>query len=347
MEPASAIAAAPAPADAPAVPAAPADRFPNLFGAPKEGDESASGETIDAGKPTCRLWEALDDLKPKLSAPTQAERDAALFLAFIEPLYQAALLVVHPLSVLLTSFATRTPKLRHHPQRQMQIIAVSRWIHYQEQISTVSPSNETSTRVAVLRILERNGQGLRPDARQRLENQLTLLDTTYNGKPLLSDHPITPSSIQKWHATLYKDIAHDLSGLLPEEIGQWRTGPVEAGGAPPHYYPNNNIVGAAVKNLCGLIAAVSRHIDTTFPDESPRRLACVFSVAALVQFHFVDIHPFVDSNGRMCRFLSKYILDAVCPVPFPMYIDRTRYVKALVDGRQTSNVFHSPLLVRT
>jgi len=58
-----------------------------------------------------------------------------------------------------------------------------------------------------------------------------------------------------------------------------------------------------------------------------------FALAAFAQFHFVDIHPFIDGNGRMCRFLSKFILDSVCPLPFPMFPNRILYLEALVAGR--------------
>lgn len=45
------------------------------------------------------------------------------------------------------------------------------------------------------------------------------------------------------------------------------------------------------------------------------------------------MHPFVDGNGRMCRFLSKFILDSVCPLPFPMFPKRKPYLQALIVGR--------------
>jgi len=54
-----------------------------------------------------------------------------------------------------------------------------------------------------------------------------------------------------------------------------------------------------------------------------------FSIAAFLQFHFVDIHPYGDGNGRMCRILSKRLLDEVLLVPFPQFRSRENYIKAL------------------
>lgn len=52
----------------------------------------------------------------------------------------------------------------------------------------------------------------------------------------------------------------------------------------------------------------------------------VFALAAFAQFHFADIHSFTDRNGRI---ISKRILDWVCPIPFPQFIDRELYLKTL------------------
>jgi hypothetical protein len=64
-----------------------------------------------------------------------------------------------------------------------------------------------------------------------------------------------------------------------------------------------------------------------------RKIRYCLALAAFAQFHFVDIHPFNDGNDRMCRFISKHILDWVLPVPFPMFVDRDKYLMALEVGR--------------
>ncbi|KAJ3214295.1 hypothetical protein HK099_006946, partial [Clydaea vesicula] len=58
---------------------------------------------------------------------------------------------------------------------------------------------------------------------------------------------------------------------------------------------------------------------------------------------FLGTSPFEDGNGRICRFLSKRILDLILPVPFPMFRDREAYLLAIEDGRKESDPFLAPL----
>lgn len=46
----------------------------------------------------------------------------------------------------------------------------------------------------------------------------------------------------------------------------------------------------------------------------------------------------------MCRFLSKFILDWVLPLPFAMFRVRSDYISALVNGRKLDS-FYSPRLL--
>lgn len=77
-----------------------------------------------------------------------------------------------------------------------------------------------------------------------------------------------------------------------------------------------------------------------------KKLAYVFALAAFAQFHFVDIHPYQDGNGRLCRYISKRLLDAVLPFPFPMFRDRAAYIKCLEDGRKKPSADAPELLFK-
>ena len=68
--------------------------------------------------------------------------------------------------------------------------------------------------------------------------------------------------------------------------------------------------------------------------DANEHLRLVFALAAFAQFHFVDIYPFSDGNGRICRLISKLILDSILPVPFPMFISRENYIESLNSARQ-------------
>ena len=72
------------------------------------------------------------------------------------------------------------------------------------------------------------------------------------------------------------------------------------------------------------------------------RLGMVFKSAAWLMFKFVDVHPFGDGNGRLCRLLANYVLGTVTPFPVPIYlgevpgqIKREDYLDAIVKCRES------------
>jgi len=110
-----------------------------------------------------------------------------------------------------------------------------------------------------------------------------------------------------------------------------------------HLFPQHKLIPSLMKSLGLVCYDLAKYIGTQVTD---RHLLYTFALAAFAQFHFVDIHPFSDGNGRMCRYISKFILDRVLPVPFPMFLDRDVYLKALEEGRKSAldqapvNLFH-------
>jgi len=100
-----------------------------------------------------------------------------------------------------------------------------------------------------------------------------------------------------------------------------------------HVYPHHSVLAHNV-NALGFLNHQLWQWLAAQPLDGHRRLLHTFALAAFVQFHFVDVHPFEDGNGRMCRFLSKRTLDWVLPVPVPMFADRARYMRALIDARK-------------
>ena len=65
----------------------------------------------------------------------------------------------------------------------------------------------------------------------------------------------------------------------------------------------------------------------------------IFKISSWFIFEMLDLHPFGDGNGRLCRLLCSYLLSVVTPFPTPIYniwssSRKKDYVQALVDTRK-------------
>ena len=66
----------------------------------------------------------------------------------------------------------------------------------------------------------------------------------------------------------------------------------------------------------------------------------LFRLCAWLLFELLDLHPFSDGNGRLCRILGSYVLSVFTPFPTPIYNVWTQskkddYRQALVDARES------------
>ncbi len=101
-----------------------------------------------------------------------------------------------------------------------------------------------------------------------------------------------------------------------------------------HLFPHHSVIKEALNTLTVIVTAISGEIDKIDYDQRPiDKILALFALAAFTQFHFVDIHPYVDGNGRMCRFLSKYLLDSILPLDIPMFKDRATYLQTITSAR--------------
>lgn len=71
-------------------------------------------------------------------------------------------------------------------------------------------------------------------------------------------------------------------------------------------------------------------------------LYCLFKTCAWFLFEFLDLHPFSDGNGRLCRILCSYMLSKFTRFPTPMYNVWTNsckenYKDALVAARKSDD----------
>lgn len=91
-----------------------------------------------------------------------------------------------------------------------------------------------------------------------------------------------------------------------------------------------------VPELKGLVRKINARIDQV---QTPEQ---ILKLAACLHYHFVDIHPFADGNGRTARLLMNYIqMYHRQPLVKIFTEDRAEYLEALhlVDSGQGIEVF--------
>lgn len=153
--------------------------------------------------------------------------------------------------------------------------------------------------------------------------------------------PESTSVLLKWHKTLVGSNEEDHPGILRSQ-GAYTFSSINK--KDIHKYPNHKVLEKATENLCRGVWLMADSIAKK--KDSTEQLFYIFSLAAFFQFHLVDLHPFKDGNGRMCRIVAKQILDCFLPAPIPMFYKRKEYFRCLHEGRHGPDPrqSHIPLL---
>ena len=106
-----------------------------------------------------------------------------------------------------------------------------------------------------------------------------------------------------------------------------------------YYYANPEDMESAVVNLLDkynfLFDSCTKDGLTNFED-----LFDFFKTCAWILLELLDLHPFSDGNGRLCRILCSYSLSKLNPFPTPIYSVWTdspndAFIEALVEGRNS------------
>ncbi|MDP2437996.1 MAG: Fic family protein [archaeon] len=213
-------------------------------------------------------------------------------------------------------------------------VSVTRWIFATNKIEQ-SGLSESDTQAVV----EGKAALISPSqGKSEVLNTFELLKKEYNQDGTLPERLFDEFSLCNWHKELFKEV------LDPIDCGMFRKKMADASGIVTQFYLHHSLVPETVKKLCRTVSALSKTVNPANQLDKTK-IAGVFGLAAFSQFHFVDIHPFIDGNGRMCRYLSKRIIDEVCQVPFPMFDNRELYIESLIEGRKlTPGTTHHPLL---
>ena len=107
----------------------------------------------------------------------------------------------------------------------------------------------------------------------------------------------------------------------------------------PHFYPPPEKVESL---FFSLIDHHNIHMESLASETTTLgRVKHLFKCAAWLLFKFVDAHPFVDGNGRMCRLLANHVLSLITPFPVHLYHScrsnrsgRDDYINAIVRCRK-------------
>ena len=156
-----------------------------------------------------------------------------------------------------------------------------------------------------------------------------------------SDYGLIESSLlRETHRILMEDI--DLSNGKTKP-GEFSSAPrcVEFNGelySYPHYPKPGDMENAVYKLLDkynDMFDLCTRDGFKDFDD-----LYYLFKTCAWLLFELLDLHPFGNGNGRLCRILCSYALSKLNPFPTPVYNVWTEsckndYRQALVDTRKS------------
>ncbi|KAG7364173.1 filamentation induced by cAMP protein fic [Nitzschia inconspicua] len=134
--------------------------------------------------------------------------------------------------------------------------------------------------------------------------------------------PLTVAILRAWHRILLKDIH--------PEAGEIRTRTVRCGQTV--FCPTSRIHGE-LENYCSGLSNLSKRLDMNNASHS-------ILYAAVAMYGIVDIHPFLDGNGRLSRIVANYALKHL---PFPINLfatpcQRAEYVLALEQTRHVLSI---------
>ncbi len=97
--------------------------------------------------------------------------------------------------------------------------------------------------------------------------------------------------ISEWHKVLFQDLL--IQPGLYRRSGVYVT---NLDGSQ-HTYPHHTIIPGALAQFGTIFSQLAQIIELFGREE---KFLYTFALAAFIQFHFVDIHPFNDGNGRLC-----------------------------------------------
>ena len=214
--------------------------------------------------------------------------------------------------------------------KRLRVLTFARFVHQSNSIEGEGPRSLDGTTTIICDMLDRGddpeqqtmGDRTHAENVKCVWNMYKLLVQTFKLKTLARTLPL-----QQYHKDLF-------AGDPPNSIRN--CGVMSRAG---HKYPHHNLVPGLLSHLQAMYPDFSTGLEGVV--DPVERIIYAFAIAAFTHFHFVSIHPFVDGNGRLARIVSKLILDAVLPAPFPFDNPR-KYIETLSSAADQPG-FHQPL----
>lgn len=220
-------------------------------------------------------------------------------------------------------------KAQNDDRRKLELRALSEWIYTTNKIEFAGMDSVEETELVITGKIAGDTLEIK-ETMQTFE----LIESTSSESASLVARQIRTDLLHDWHRGLFKGMI-DSAGRICCTGVQAKPAVVNGeASADVHLFPHHSILKEALNTLAVIVTSLSGEIEKIDYDKrAVDKILAVFALAAFTQFHFVDIHPYVDGNGRMCRFLSKYLLEVILPLDIPMFKDRTAYLLKITSAR--------------
>ena len=145
--------------------------------------------------------------------------------------------------------------------------------------------------------------------------------------------------VQEVHKIILENVAVQRGGTPPGKLSSKRR--ITTWKGETYEYQNPKDMESAVNTLLDRYNDLL-HSMKSEDNSKQEKVYKLFKICSWLIFEFLDLHPFGDGNGRLCRLLCSYILSVMTPFPTPIYniwssSRKEDYKQALVDARKSAS----------
>ncbi|XP_066278755.1 protein adenylyltransferase Fic-like isoform X1 [Branchiostoma lanceolatum] len=201
-------------------------------------------------------------------------------------------------------------KMKTYMESSFQADMLAKFIYDSNEFEGAGLDNVETTHIVLSLVnartaaLEEKANGLGNKSMQHLEvvNHYMAINQAFTSV----QHPLTEQKLLQLHKTLMNGV--------DDTAGQLRTQEVHAGDG--HSYPSAHLVPETLTTILNQFNNLYNRTDVT-----------MYAKAAFLKFKFVQLHPFMDGNGRLSRILMNWVL-RLQGLPFVVSITNNGHKKA-------------------